>query len=107
MTLRGRVGEVGIRVIEGATGSAIALQLVVESAMTTGLGALLGLPGGYGLAQGLSAIVEWPVVFSLSLAGAALLVATGAGILAGALPAWRAAKLDPVQALKISQEAGC
>jgi len=107
LALRGRVGEVAIRVIEGATGTGVAVQLVIESALTTGVGALFGLPLGVGLAHWLSTVVEWPVVFSGKLGVAALLAATGAGILAGTLPAWRAAELDPVQALKVSKEAGC
>jgi ABC-type antimicrobial peptide transport system permease subunit len=107
LALRGRVGEVAIRVIEGATGAGVAVQLVIESALTTGVGALFGLPLGFVLAEWLSTVVEWPVVFSAKLAVAALLAATGAGVVAGTLPAWRAAELDPVHALKISKEAGC
>jgi putative ABC transport system permease protein len=95
-----RVGEIGLRRAVGARPVDVQLQLLVETAATALGGGLLGLLAGGGAAEliarrmSLGEVLSWqPVVLGL---GAAALT----GLLAGVLPARRAARLEPVDALR-------
>lgn len=95
-----RRAEIGLRVAIGAHASDIALQFVVESVLVCLCGALLGLLLGLLGTAGALAVVR--ISFSLD-AGTplvALLLSVLSGLLAGAYPALRAARLDPVATLQ-------
>jgi len=93
-----RTKEIGIRKAIGAKRRTILAQFLVEAAMICLLGGLIGLgiawPATWLLSQVMPATLSWAV------AGLALLVSALTGVLAGFLPAWRAARLDPVDALR-------
>ena len=95
-----RTREVGIRRAVGATRRDVASQFLVESALLTlaggVLGALLGILGS-SLIQRLA---EWPTALSPLMLALALLMALGVGIGFGLYPAWRAAQLEPMEALR-------
>jgi putative ABC transport system permease protein len=100
-----RTREIGIRRACGAPRSAVLWQFLAESAATAGLGGAIGVALGIGLTASGAAILrrvlgEWTfhiVWWAPPLAlGSALLV----GVAFGLYPAWRAAKLDPVEALR-------
>ncbi len=95
-----RRGEIGLRRAVGARPRDIALQIVVETAMTTLLGgaagAVLGCAGALAVAGRLG--LDVPAPWGVALLGLAL--STAIGVAAGAIPARRAAALHPVEALR-------
>jgi len=95
-----RTREIGVRKALGATRSTILWQFLVEAATLTSLGAGIGLVFGALLAWAVRAYTSIPA----SIPPSAILTALGAsaltGIAFGMLPALRASKLDPVEALR-------
>ena len=93
-----RTREIGIRKAIGAKRRTILLQFLIEAASICLLGGLIGLA------------IAWPVTFviqkflpatmSFTIIGIALLVSLVTGVLSGFFPAWRAARMNPVDALR-------
>ncbi|MHC4777100.1 MAG: ABC transporter permease [Planctomycetota bacterium] len=95
--------EIAIRRVEGATRADIALQYLCYSTLLSVTGGLLGMPVGMFIAQiriWLSPAVGLALSFPWGSAGLVLACTVASGILAGVLPALRAARLDPVEALR-------
>lgn len=96
-----RVAEIGLLSALGATRARIRTLFLVESTLLSALGGLAGLALGGGLAWLLKATISGlPVNVPWDYAGGALLVSVLIGLAAGVLPAARAARLDPVEALR-------
>ncbi|PKO87736.1 MAG: peptide ABC transporter permease [Betaproteobacteria bacterium HGW-Betaproteobacteria-12] len=96
-----RTGEIGLLVALGARRRTILLLFLGEAVALSGLGGLLGLLLGIGLAQAIHfAVPALPVHTPLSFVLLAEAVAISIGLAAGVLPARRAAGLDPVEALR-------
>jgi putative ABC transport system permease protein len=95
-----RTREIGVRKALGATRRTILWQFLVEAVTLTAIGAVLGLIGG----AGVSAIIRAATPIKASVPPMAIVAALGAsaitGVMFGMLPAMRAAKLDPVEALR-------
>ncbi len=93
-----RTREIGIRKAVGAKRRTILVQFLIEAAAICLIGGLIGL--------GLAALATWgisrffPASMSVSIAALALAVSALTGIIAGFLPAWRAARMNPVDALR-------
>lgn len=95
-----RTAEIGIRKAVGATRREILLQFLLEAALLTLLGGALGLLAGAAAAGAASTYTPIPARIPLWSVFAALGMAGVTGILFGLLPAMRAARLDPVAALR-------
>jgi putative ABC transport system permease protein len=95
-----RTREIGVRKALGARSGEILWQFLVEASTVTVIGALVGLAIGGGGALLLALLTPIPAQVPLWAVGTALLAAAGTGILFGLYPAWRAARLDPVDALR-------
>lgn len=101
-----RTREIGIRKALGAKEGAIMRQFVIEAATTSALGGVLGILLGMGLSSVATVVISSLMDASLTVRpslGAVLLafgVSTGIGIVFGYLPARKAARLDPIEALR-------
>ena len=95
-----RTREIGVRKALGATRREILWQFLVEAATLTLLGGLLGIALGVLMGQGIKAIFQFQTSVPLWSAGLACLVSVLVGLVFGIAPAARAARLDPVDALR-------
>jgi putative ABC transport system permease protein len=95
-----RTREIGIRKAVGATRREILWQFLVEASVLTALGAIGGLLAGWGLAEAVAAWTPLPARIPIWAVGAALGMAVLTGMLFGLVPAHRAARMDPVVALR-------
>jgi putative ABC transport system permease protein len=100
MTVNERIHEIGIRKAVGATREDIRRQFLVEAVALASLGGLLGVVAGWGAATLVASATPLPARVTLWSVAAALAVGAGAGILFGVYPATRAARLDPITALR-------
>ncbi len=95
-----RVAEIGLRRAVGARPGDIRLQFLLETAIVAVGGGLVGAAAGSSLAVFLAGRVHLGAGFSPVAVGLGLAVSAGTGLLAGVLPARRAARLDPAAALR-------
>ena len=95
-----RTREIGVRKALGAPRSTILWQFLIEAVTLTGIGALAGLTLGWVVSTGIRAATPIAASIPPGAVLAALLASAVTGILFGMIPAARAARLDPVEALR-------
>lgn len=95
-----RKREIGLRRALGATRVHIAGQFLVESVFVGFLGGLIGTSLGVIVTVVVSAVRDWTPILDLQLAVGAPLAGALIGLLAGGYPAWRAATIEPITALR-------
>jgi putative ABC transport system permease protein len=100
VSVTSRTREIGIRKAVGATRLDILLQFLTEAATLTGVGGVLGIMAGLGLGRLLSSAIAVQAPTPIPHTVAAVVVSIGIGIVFGLVPARRAARLDPVEALR-------
>ena len=99
-TVSERKREIGIRRAVGATERHIIVQFLTESVLLTLTGGLLGLLAGLISAGLIAGITGWTIRITLASMFVPFLLAIGTGIFFGLYPAIKAARLDPIQALR-------
>ena len=95
-----RTREIGIRMAVGARGGDILVQFLVEAVTLSLIGGLIGIGLGIGASQIVSSITDWPTLTPVSWIVIASLSSGVVGIVSGFYPAWKASKLDPIEALR-------
>jgi len=95
-----RTREIGVRKAVGATRADILLQFLFESATLTGAGGVIGILVGLGLGRLITLLMHINAVPPVNLTLIAVLVSVSLGLVFGLLPARRAARLDPIDALR-------
>jgi ABC-type antimicrobial peptide transport system permease subunit len=95
-----RTREIGLRMAVGAKAQDILKQFLVEAVVLCLIGGLIGLLCGRLSSILVTALMHWPTKASYGAAIAALGVSAGVGIVFGFYPAWKASRLDPIEALR-------
>jgi putative ABC transport system permease protein len=95
-----RTREIGLRIAVGAKARQILLQFVVEAVSLSVLGGFLGVAGGLGAARWLSARFDWPLFVQPQVIAIAVGFSALVGVGFGLYPAYKASRLDPIQALR-------
>ena len=95
-----RTREIGIRIAIGALGREVMLQFLVESVALSLLGGMIGVAMGVAGAYGASRGLDLPFVVSPPTIALAFAVSAGIGVVFGYLPARKAARLEPIEALR-------
>jgi len=95
-----RTREIGVRKAIGAKRRTIMIQFLIEAASICLMGGLVGLAITYLLTLVVGRFMPVPVSLSLPVMGLAIFVSLLTGLASGFFPAWRAARMDPVEALR-------
>ncbi len=95
-----RTKEIGIRKAVGARRKDILTQFLIEAVMVTAIGGAFGVLTGFGTAWLIALAIGFPLLFSVWSAVLGVGVSSIVGVVSGLWPAWRAARLDPIEALR-------
>ncbi len=95
-----RTREIGLRMALGARRKDVLAQFALEAVVLSLFGGLIGLAIGLLGAAGIAAIGDWPFALPTWAIPVALGFSSLVGLVFGAYPAWRAARLDPIEALR-------
>ena len=95
-----RTREIGIRLAIGALGREVLMQFLIEALMLGCLGGLIGVLLAFGASQGLAVLMNVPFMFDPGINILAFTVSAATGVVFGFFPARRAAKLDPIEAVR-------
>ncbi|MGW8256685.1 MAG: ABC transporter permease [Thermoguttaceae bacterium] len=95
-----RTREIGLRMAVGARSHHILRQFLVEAVVLCLFGGALGILLGRGASFAVRMLMNWPTEISLPAIISAVIVSAGVGIVFGFYPAWKASKLDPIEALR-------
>jgi ABC-type antimicrobial peptide transport system permease subunit len=95
-----RTREIGLRMAVGARGRDILRQFLVEAVVLCLLGGLAGILVGELCSYLVSKLLKWPTELSIPAIVASVAVSVSVGVIFGYYPAWKASRLDPIQALR-------
>jgi len=95
-----RTREIGIRMAVGARARDILRQFLIEAVVLCLAGGAVGILLGRGSSIAVTALLHWPTLLSLPAIVASVAVACTVGTVFGFYPAWKASRLDPIEALR-------
>ncbi len=95
-----RTREIGLRMSVGARARDILRQFLVEAVLLCLAGGILGILLGRGSSYLVTELLKWPTELSVAAIVASVGVSAGVGIVFGYYPAWKASRLDPIDALR-------
>ena len=95
-----RTREIGLRMAIGARGKDVLLQFLVEAVVLSLFGGIIGIAFGFGLAAAAEEFLQWPTTIPPNAIGMAFGFAAATGVFFGFYPARKAARLDPIEALR-------
>jgi ABC-type antimicrobial peptide transport system permease subunit len=95
-----RTREIGLRMAVGARSHHILRQFLVEAVVLCLVGGAIGILLGRGASLLVRLMAHWPTQASLTTIVAAVAVSVGVGVVFGFYPAWKASRLDPIEALR-------
>jgi macrolide transport system ATP-binding/permease protein len=95
-----RTREIGLRMAVGARAKDILRQFLVEAVVLCLAGGMVGIVLGRGASIAITILLHWPTISSLPAIIAAVAVSVTVGIVFGYYPAWKASRLDPIEALR-------
>jgi ABC-type antimicrobial peptide transport system permease subunit len=95
-----RTREIGIRMAVGAKARDILRQFLTEAVILCLMGGIVGIALGRGVSLTITALLNWPTIPSLGAVLTAATVSVVVGVVFGYYPAWRASRLDPIEALR-------
>ena len=95
-----RTREIGLRMAVGARARDILRQFLVESVVICLVGGVIGIFAGHGLSLILASAMKWPILISYPAIFLSVGVSALVGVIFGYYPAWKAAQVDPIEALR-------
>ncbi|MEI8288359.1 MAG: ABC transporter permease [Verrucomicrobiota bacterium] len=95
-----RTREIGIRMAVGACSRDILIQFLIEAVTLSAAGGVMGIALGMATAKITSHFTGWPTLTPYAWIGIACLSSAAIGIISGFYPAWKASRLDPIEALR-------
>jgi len=95
-----RTREIGLRLAIGALEREVLLQFLMEAVVLAALGGLVGIVLATGATLALAQLMQLPYVFNPSTNVLSLVFSSGIGVVFGYFPARRAARMDPIDALR-------
>ena len=95
-----RTREIGLRMAVGAEPGDILRQFLTEAVVLCLLGGTMGIVLGRGSSYIVSSVLHWPTAASVGAIVAAVVVSASVGVIFGFYPAWKASRLDPIDALR-------
>jgi putative ABC transport system permease protein len=100
VSVRERTSIIGIKKALGARQAVILLEFLVESIILCLVGAVIGLFIVYGVLKIATSVFHYDIYLSMTNFLIGLFLAIAIGVLSGLVPAWQAARLDPVEAMR-------
>jgi putative ABC transport system permease protein len=100
VTVKERTPQIGLKKAVGARRISIMTEFLIESAFLCIVGGLIGLLMVFVLTKVATAVLKFPIFLSPGIIGIAIFICIAAGMLAGFVPALRAARMHPVEALR-------
>ena len=95
-----RTREIGIRMAVGARGGDILVQFLIEAVTLSIIGGGIGIASGMGISHLVASLTHWPTLTPFLWIGIASISSAVIGVISGFYPAWKASKLDPIDALR-------
>ncbi len=95
-----RTREIGIRMAVGARARDILRQFLIEAVVLCLAGGVVGILLGRGVSVAITALLHWPTLLAVPAIIASVAVSCTVGIIFGFYPAWKASRLDPIEALR-------